>query len=116
MRMSLYLWSRLPGFFSRHFIEGTATYDWSDVCTKLPGFFSRHFIEGAFLILVVFVIVVNCRDSFPGTSLRGRNKKAWAGFDARLPGFFSRHFIEGLGIICKSYHFRMAGILFPALH
>ena len=92
MRMSLYLWSRLPGFFSRHFIEGTATYDWSDVCTKLPGFFSRHFIEGAFLILVVFVIVVNCRDSFPGTSLR-----------------------ENL-LLKDSLLMDIAGILFPALH
>ena len=70
MRMSLYLWSRLPGFFSRHFIEGTATYDWSDVCTKLPGFFSRHFIERE-SITKGFITNGYCRDSFPGTSLRG---------------------------------------------
>ena len=43
VRATLWL---LPGFFSRHFIEGTIWPSLTAGTRALPGFFSRHFIEG----------------------------------------------------------------------
>ena len=36
----------LPGFISRHFIEGIACTRSASTFSELPGFISRHFIEG----------------------------------------------------------------------
>ena len=60
---------------------------------QLPGFVSRHFIEGARMTWISSWRI-DCRDSYPGTSLRGlvANQDASG---AGLPGFVSRHFIEG---------------------
>ena len=85
----------------------------------LPGFISRHFIEGLWPSWLKYPCGSNCRDSYPGTSLRGREKHpqgsaqrncrdSYPGTSLRvrvadsspgtqetLPGFISRHFIEG---------------------
>ena len=82
----------------------------------LPGFFSRHFIEGCGLPTRL-MLIIHCRDSFPGTSLRAVVVRVIVVCAELLPGFFSRHFIEGRfqSLTARKYR-HIAGILFPALH
>ena len=81
----------LPGFISRHFIEGASPWRSAAFAFSLPGFISRHFIEGGPVLA--------------------------SGMEpCRLPGFISRHFIEGPLRGCPLRAHGIAGIHIPALH
>ena len=84
----------------------------SAVPIVLPGFISRHFIEGG-ADRRTRKMERNCRDSSPGTSLRGATTlRRWARI-CRLPGFISRHFIEGRGytVACSDRRGTLPGFI-----